>query len=129
MSTNADRVRAAFEAWGQGSSRELFALVDPEVTWRVIGTTPISGTQHGKKQFLAATQPFVERLADPITARVLAIHEAGDTVIVQWEGTSRGRNGRPYDQSYCWVMRSTGDTITDEVAYLDTALINDMFAG
>jgi uncharacterized protein len=53
---------------------------------------------------------------------------AGDTVVLQWEGTSMGVNGRPYNQSYCWVMRLADGQVVDVVAYLDTALLDDMFA-
>jgi ketosteroid isomerase-like protein len=102
--------------------------VAADVSWRVIGTTPLSGTHRGKAAFREATQPFTERLAEPIVAKVLAVHGVGDTVIVQWEGTSRGTNGRPYNQSYCWVMHFTDGKIDDVVAYLDTALVNDIFA-
>ena len=127
MSDNVERVRGAFAAWEQGDSAALFKIVASDVAWRVIGTTPLSGTHQGKTAFRAVTQPFVERLAEPIVARVLAIHDVGDTVIVQWEGTSKGRNGRPYHQSYCWVMHLRDGLIDDVVAYLDTALVNDIF--
>lgn len=127
MSKNVDVVREAFAAWEQGNSGPLFKAVAADVSWRVIGTTPLSGTHHGKVAFRDATQPFTERLAEPIVAKVLAVHDVGDTVIVQWEGTSKGTNGRPYNQSYCWVMHLTDAKIDNVVAYLDTALVNDIF--
>jgi ketosteroid isomerase-like protein len=59
---------------------------------------------------------------------VVAVHEAGDTVVLQWEGTSRGRNGTAYDQSYCWVMQLADGKVKNVVAYLDTALLDRLLA-
>jgi len=129
METNAERVRRAFAHWEQGSSAEFFELVDPDVTWRVIGATPISGTFTDKASFVAgATSKLIARLAEPLLATIVAVHDVGDTVVLQWEGRSVGRNGRPYRQSYCWVLGFEGGLIRNVVAYLDTALVEDMFA-
>ena len=126
--TNAERVRTAFAGWEQGDSRPFFALVSPSVTWRVIGSTVLSGTHAGRAPFLAVAGRLFERLATPLVARVVAVHDVGDTVVLQWRGSSLGVNGRPYEQDYCWVLRFDGAEIVDVVAYLDTALVDDMFA-
>lgn len=126
--TNAERVRTAFSHWTNGSSREFFALVAPNVRWRVIGTTPLSGTFEDKASFLgSAVQKLTARFAEPLVATGYTVHDAGDTVILQWEGRSTGVNGRPYHQTYCWVLGFRDGLIADVVAYLDTALVNDMF--
>lgn len=125
---NANAVRTAFASWEKGDSRPFFKLVADDVTWRVIGTTPVSGTYHSKPEFLSATAGLFDRFAEPLVAQVKAVHEAGDTVFLQWEGTSQGVNGRPYHQTYCWVIRMADGRAVDVTAYLDTALVDDMFA-
>ncbi len=125
----ADAVRTAFAGWEQGDSAPFFRLVAPTVTWRVIGSTALSGTYTDKASFLGIVGKLTGRLAGPIIATVQAVHDAGDTVILQWSGTSRGVNGRPYDQTYCWVLGFGPEgQIVDVTAYLDTALVEDMFA-
>ena len=128
MASNGELVRNAFAAWEAGDNRAFFALVAPDVTWRVIGTTAISGTYPSKKAFLVGTAALSDAFAEPIVAKVVAVREAGDTVILQWEGTSRGRNGTPYEQSYCWVMQLADGKVSDVVAYLDTALLERLLA-
>ena len=128
MQSNAERVRQAFSHWERGSSAEFFEIVSPTVTWRVIGTTPISATYTDRATFVAATRRLMARLAEPILATIVAVHDVGDTVVLQWEGRSRGLNGRPYEQTYCWVLHFGGELIDDVIAYLDTELVSDMFA-
>lgn len=129
MQSNAEKLRYALSHWEeQGSGREFFQLVAHDVTWHVSGSTPMSGTYEGRRSFLASTQPFMERLAEPIAVSVSALHDTGgDIVVLEWVGSSRGRNGRPYEQSYCWVVRFHDGLIAEVTAYLDTALVNDMF--
>lgn len=129
MATSAqDLVREAFRAWERGDNRTFFALVADDVTWRVIGTTPISGTYGSKREFLAATAPFAARLDGPILAKIVDVREAGDKVYLEWEGSCTGRNGRAYRQTYCWAMRLADGQIRDVVAYLDTEMVSAMFA-
>jgi ketosteroid isomerase-like protein len=128
MTSNGELVRNAFAAWEAGDNRAFFGIVAPDVTWRVIGTTAVSGTYHSKKEFLIGTAAISDAFAEPLVAKVVAVHEAGDTVVLQWQGTSRGRNGTPYDQSYCWVMKVADGKVTDVVAYLDTALLERLLA-
>ena len=128
MTASSELVRNAFSSWEQGDSRPFFGLVAADVDWTVIGSTPISGRYRSKREFLAATAPFAERLADPIVARIVAVTGADDKVFLQWEGTSKGTNGRPYRQTYCWVMRVADDEVCEVVAYLDTEMVSAMFA-
>jgi ketosteroid isomerase-like protein len=129
MTTEANRelVRSAFAAWEQGDTRPFFAIVSDDVRWTVIGSTAISGTFNGKRAFFdGAADVLFERLAEPIVAKVRDVLADGDHVVLTWEGTSRGRNGRPYEQTYCWVMRLAGGKVVEVTAYLDTELVSAM---
>ena len=126
---NRRAVREAFGHWERGDSRPFFALVGDDVTWTVIGTTPISGTYTSKKAFLeAAVGGLTARLEGPIMATVRNVLADGDHVALQWEGKTRQRNtGAPYHQTYCWVMRFGDGRIREVTAYLDTELVSAMF--
>ncbi|MEA3215622.1 MAG: uncharacterized protein QOJ19_1778 [Acidimicrobiia bacterium] len=126
---NKKLVREAFSAWERGDSRPFFSLLDPEVNWTVIGTTPISGAYSSKKAFLtAAAGKLTDKLDGPIMAKVRNVLADGDHVILQWEGTTQGTNGTPYRQTYCWVMRIEDGKVKEATAYLDTALIEAVLA-
>ena len=124
---NGNLVRTAFAAWETGDSRPFFALVDDDVTWTVIGSTPVSGTHTSKQAFLSAAGLLFDRIDGPIIATVAEVIAAGDRVVLRWSGRGKGRNGRPYEQTYCWVLRVTDSRITDVVAYLDTQMVDAMF--
>ena len=125
---NVEAMRAAFEALGKGEQGPFFGLISDDVVWTVIGTTPISGTVHGKTEFVERVgRPLQERLAEPITSRPRQILADGDHVVALWDGTSTMRNGEPYRQSYCWVFRFAGGSIAEGTTYWDTALIDRVF--
>lgn len=104
--------------------------VADDVRWTVIGTTPLSGTFEGKQAFLdGALLPIHDRLTGPIKATAVNVFCDGDHVILQWRGESSSRSGRPYQQTYCWVMRVADGLVVEVTAYLDTELVAKMFVG
>ena len=126
---NKQLIKEAFAAWEHGDYEPFFKVVAEDVQWTVIGSTAISGTFSGKRAFLdGAVVPMHEQLAEPIAATVVNVFGDGDHVILQWNGTSVGKNGQPYEQMYCWVMRLSGGLIVEVTAYLDTGLVADMFS-
>ncbi|MPY95209.1 MAG: nuclear transport factor 2 family protein [Acidimicrobiia bacterium] len=129
MSDNRQLITEAFAAWAEGDSRPFFALVHDDVTWTVIGSTTISGTFEGKRAFLdGAIAPMGKALATPLRAEVLGVLADGDEVAVRWVGRSSSRTGRPYVQTYCWVMRLAAGRVVEVTAYLDTELLTAVLA-
>ena len=128
MATNGKMIADAFAAWEEGDYQPFLAVVSDDVTWTVIGSTPISGTYRSKQAFVAgAVGPLHDRLAGPIRATVQNVFEDGDHVILQWTGQSASKGGRPYHQVYCWVLRLDDGKVVEATAYLDTELVTRMF--
>lgn len=127
-SENQKRIAEAFTAWEHGDVQPFLEIVSDDVVWTVIGSTTISGVFHGKQAFLdGAMKPLFARLAEPIKASVRNVFADGDHVILQWDGQSRSNSGKPYQQTYCWVMRLADGVVVEVAAYLDTELISAMF--
>jgi len=125
---NRSKIRAAFEELVSGNRKPLFDLVADDVRWTVIGSTPISGTFESKQTFLnEAVGKLTEKLAGPLVPRLIDVAADGDKVFVQWEGSATSVSGRPYEQTYCWVLRFEDGKIVETTAYLDTELVSAIF--
>jgi uncharacterized protein len=128
--TNATRalVERLFAAYEQGDSQPLFDHVADDVHWTVTGKNYLSGEYRSKREFLDATY---ERLAavlkEPVRPRVRRIITEGDLAVVEWHGHATSIANRPYDNDYCWVIRVAGDRIVEVTAYLDGALVEELF--
>ena len=124
-----DLVRERFAAWEHGDSRPFFEIVADDVTWTVIGSTEISGTYQSKAAFLAGAG---NRLFDRLTSRIVATIDDvlvdGDRVVVTWKGRASGKNGRSYEQTYCWLLTMADGQVIEATAYLDTEMVTAMFA-
>ena len=125
---NLEAMRSALAALQNGEAGPFFGLIAEDVVWTIIGTTPISGTVHSKAEFVQRIgRPLQERLAEPIKSSPRQILADGDHVVALWDGSSTMRDGQPYRQSYCWVLRFADGAIVEATTYWDTDLINRVF--
>ncbi len=51
----------------------------------------------------------------------------GDTVVVLWDGHAVAKDGQPYDNRYCWVMRMEGGKVKEAVAFFDSQMLTDLW--
>ena len=128
---NRAAVRAAFEAWqaGTGAITSLFA---PDMVWRIEGRSTVSKEYRNRQQFIdEVLAPFGARFTAgerfrPV--RIRSVHSDGDTVIVVWDGVGVANDGRPYDNTYAWVMRMRDGRVIDGTALYDSIAFNDLWA-
>ena len=110
---------------GDGSVIDFF---DDNVTWTVIGSTPVSRTYKSKREFFdGAVRPLTEKLTGAIRPTLRDVTAENDRVVLEWQGRTTGKNGQPYDQTYCWVMKMQGGKVIEGIAYLDTELISNLW--
>ena len=74
--------------------------------------------------------PFGARFAGgepfrPVTVR--SITADGDTVVVVWDGRGVANDGRPYENSYAWIMRLVDGKVVDGTAFYDSISFNDLW--
>jgi ketosteroid isomerase-like protein len=125
---NKKLIRDAFTAWADGDGMAFFNLLADHATWTVIGNCPISGTYVGRQRLVAeALTPQREKLAGPPTPTVLNLLAEGNTVVIQWVGEGTTKTGRPYNNSYCYVVQMEDGKITRGTAYLDTELVSSIW--
>jgi hypothetical protein len=128
MSVNVAKVRNLFKKLETGDGNEFFTHVADNVDWTVEGTHPLAGHYHSKADFLSHT---FEKLAKvlPRGAQLHVEHAlvSGDWAVVELRSLATAKNGLRFDNRYCWVCRFANDKIVEVRAYLDSALVAQLF--
>ena len=128
--TNRNIIRQAFDAWqqGTGSVTDVFA---PGMVWRIEGHSAASKEYGSKQQFIdEVLTPFGARFtaSEPFRpVKIRAVYADGDTVIVIWDGRGIASDGRPYENSYAWIMKLDGGKVIDGTAFYDSISFNDLW--
>ena len=129
--TNREIIRQAFEAWRQGTGpiTDVFA---PGMVWRIEGHSAAAREYHGTQQFVdQVLAPFGARFAGgepfrPVTIR--GVYADGDTVVVIWDGRGVANDGRPYENSYAWIMKLDNGKVVDGTAFFDSISFDDLWS-
>ncbi len=125
---NKKLIQDVFDAWAGGDGMAFFNTLAEDVQWTVIGTSPVSRTYTSRQAFVdGAAKPLTAKLAGPIQPTVVNIIAEGDNVVLQWEGKATTKAGKPYNNSYCWVMRIADGKVREGTAYIDTDLVADLW--
>jgi ketosteroid isomerase-like protein len=116
---------------GSGDAKGAFALLAPDVRYRVMGTTPISGEAVGMGEFVAKTlRPFVSRLQD---GKIEVVPDefvaSGDRVVVLAHSIATAVTGAAYNNEYAMVFGVRDGLIATVREYLDTALVETAVFG
>jgi uncharacterized protein len=124
MTVQANYVKSLFANLENGKSGAFFEHVADEVDWTVMGTHPLAGTYHTKADFLAHTFARLDKiLKEGVVLRVTNILVDGESAAVEMESLSTALNGKPFDNTYCWIVHFSDGTIVEVRAYLDLALV------
>jgi len=124
MPITAETAREIFRKLEQGNGAGFFDHVADDVDWTVMGTHPLAGRYRSKADFRAATfERLNTALQDGPQLRVVDILMAEGWAVVELRSDALARNGTPFDNRYCWLVRFVGPTITEVRAYLDSALV------
>jgi ketosteroid isomerase-like protein len=117
-----------YEAGARGDMDACLALLDDEIVWTNIGSTRFSGTFAGKQALLEQLLgPLFAQLKNGIASTVENVVAEGDLVVAQTSGVAETLDGRPYNNSYCQVMRVSGGKIVEVKEYMDTELVSSVF--
>lgn len=124
MSVTADYIRDLFGNLETGKLERFFARVADDVDWTVMGTHPLAGHYTSKSELIERTFARIERIMKGgIVLKVNHAIVSGDEAAVEMESLSVARNGRPFNNTYCWVVRFLEGEIVEVRAYVDSALV------
>ena len=130
-SQNEGLVRRFFDKLNAEDLEGLRTLLHPQATWKPMAKSDIpgAGVHTGHKgiidEFLKPVRGLFEG-KDPQNS-IQTLFSKGDQVVAETHGTGRFKNGKTYDNRYCWVCRFAGDQVGDAIvevrAYLDSAMV------
>ena len=128
MSIDERTVRSIFAGLEHGDGDAFFAHVADDVDWTVMGTHPLAGHYPSKRAFEEGTFTKLGKvLPDGAQLHVTNVIVSGDMAVVELVSDATARNGMRFDNHYCWVTRFDEDTIVEVRAYLDSAMVAELF--
>jgi uncharacterized protein len=121
---NTAKVENLFKNLETGNTDNFFKHVSDDVSWTVMGTHPLAGTYHSKEEFVSHTFQRLNRiLKKGVILKVKNILLQDETAVVEMESISTALNGKPFNNTYCWVLYFRDDVIIEVRAYVDSALV------
>ena len=125
----AEQVRKIFQGLESGDGAAFFQHVAEDVDWIVMGTHPLAGHYSSKKAFIDGTFAKLERvLPEGAELHVEHLLVKDDEAVVELHSLATAKNGMRFDNYYCWVVYFKDEMIVKVRAYLDSAMVTQLFA-
>jgi hypothetical protein len=121
-------VREVFKGLETGDGEHFFQHVASDVDWTVMGTHPLAGHYPSKAAFVAGTSAKLGKvLPEGAQLRVEHLIVTDDAAVVELKSWANARNGMRFDNRYCWVVYFREGVIVRVRAYLDSAMVAQLF--
>jgi uncharacterized protein len=112
-----------FAETAKGNGRAFLDAFAEDANWTVTGTTGWSKTYRGKPAILNdLIAPLRRILAPPLKIYARRFIAEGDIVVVEARGQNVTRDGRPYENNYCYVFEFRDGKVAALTEYADTEL-------
>lgn len=126
--TNTAIVRQAIEDIGNLNVEGLLAIIDDDIDFSLMGTSPISRKLRGKEAYLGIVAEVGSYLDGFIELTVDELIPAGDWVIVRASGHAIMKaTGADYDNEYCMMWKLQDGMVVKLREYTCTKLIMEHF--
>jgi ketosteroid isomerase-like protein len=114
----------------KGNLEPLMTSMAEEITWTIIGSTPISGVFHGRQEVLEGiVRPLGAALEGHVDFTFERFIAEDEHVVMLARGRGTAKSGQPYDNTYCIVSRISNGKIHEMTDYVDTELIRSALFG
>ena len=128
ISDNKKVAQAFYDAGNRGDMDTCFGFLADDIVWTSIGTTAVSGTYSGKDELMGKLLgPVFSELKTAISSIIDNMIAEGEFVMVQSRGTAETKDGRPYNNTYCHIMKIRGGKIIELTEFCDTALTSSIY--
>jgi ketosteroid isomerase-like protein len=128
VEANKATVRSFYEAGNRGDVEAGLALIADDIVWKNIGSTALSGEYRGKAALMdKLLGPLFGRLKAGIRSNIVRLVAEGDFVVAETRGEAETKDGRPYNNTYCQVIRLRDGQFVEVTEYMDTHLTGSIF--
>jgi len=118
-SENAEAAKKAYAAYGVGDIETALATFDDGIEWSIPGNSTLSGTYHGKGEFIELLGKLAEKSFTTTPERIVG---DGDDVVVVTKITAGGESGLQAD-----VLTYRDGKLVKALSIADTALQERVF--
>jgi uncharacterized protein len=128
MPITSERVFKSFNGLETGNGAAFFEYVADDVDWTVMGTHPMAEHHLSKKTFMEGTFAKLSQVL-PGGAQLHVEHliVKGDQATVELHSLATAKNGMRFDSRHCWVVCFHDGSIVKVRAYLDSAMVVQLF--
>lgn len=116
---NIETIKRGYDAFAAGDMETVLSLFDDDLEWVQPGESAISGTYHGKAEFMEFLGKLGEKGA---TVKVNQLIADGDTVVALTDVTLGGESAKDAD---VFTLRD-GKTVRAQI-YTDTAMMERIY--
>lgn len=127
-SRNKAIVEASFNAWRDGTGSP-FDLLTNDATWTIVGRSVVAKTYENRDEFMRdVIRPFNARMREPLKPVIRRIYTDGDAVIVFFDARGTARDGKPYVNTYAWLLEMRDERVVAASAFFDSLELNELWA-
>jgi uncharacterized protein len=121
-------VREIFRGLEDGSGEVFFNHVSDDVDWIVMGIHPLAGHYHSKDDVVNGTCVKLKKvLQEGPQLSVEHLFVKDDQAVVVLRSLATARNGMRFEHRYCWIVTFSNKVITKVRAYLNSAIVTQLF--
>lgn len=125
--TNRAIIAKAMDAWAAGTGGPYELLADDAV-WTISGNSLGSKTYPSKEAFMSEViRPFNARMKERLIPSVHALYADGATVIAHFDAKGIALDGKPYVNSYAWILTLKRGQIVQAHAFFDAHAFDDLW--
>ena len=126
--SNRQIAEGAFREWQDGTGH-ITDLLAEDLRWTIVGRSRASKTYESKERFVGEVlAPFGARFSEPFRpVAIRGVYADGDTVVVVWDGEGTRLDGKPYENTYAWIMRFRDGVVVEATAFYDSIAFNELW--
>ncbi|PQE31935.1 hypothetical protein CJF32_00001536 [Rutstroemia sp. NJR-2017a WRK4] len=126
-----DHIHAIMDPIDQGDWSKLYEAIDENVRWWIgadeYNPDAATGVYNLQEWTEKVRNRLLPRLDGGITMKSNTMDIIGQKVIIEASGTAKQKNGRPYNNRFCWIfIFNDAGKIVEIREYMNTALVQEV---